>query len=56
MIEEVFVAFRIYDEKEGHKEDTDGRMYIGWSNKYDEWKSINDVTLQRYNSIVKHYK
>lgn len=36
MIEEVFVAFRIYDEEEGHKEDNDGRKYVGWSNKYDE--------------------
>jgi hypothetical protein len=36
---EIYVGYRVY-EKEGHKTDDDGRKYIGWSNKYDDWISI----------------
>ena len=34
---EIYVGYRIYDEDEGHKTDDDGRKFIGWSNRYDDW-------------------
>lgn len=55
LIDIIFVGFRVYEE-EGAKEDTDGRKFNGWSSKYDEWKSTNDIQVQRYNTICKYYK
>jgi len=55
VLQEIYVGYRIYDD-EGSKNDDDGRKYIGWSNRYDEWKSINCATIQRLKSMVKQYK
>lgn len=44
-VKEVYVGYRIYDEEEGHKVDDDGRKYVGWSNKYDEWVSVTSPTI-----------
>lgn len=41
---EVYVGYRVY-EKEGHKTDDDGRRFVGWSNKYDDWKSATCPTI-----------
>lgn len=55
-VKEAYVGFRVYHE-EGHKTDDDGhRKFTGWSNKYDEWRSVTCPTLQKYNTVCKHYK
>lgn len=29
---------------------------MGWSNRYDEWKSVTCPTIQKFGTVVKHYK
>lgn len=54
---EAYVAFRYYDEEEGHKiDDIDGRKFIGWSNKYDEWQTVTSPTIQKLGTICKYYR
>ena len=56
-LKEMYVGYRVYDEEEGHKVDeNDGRKYVGWSNRYDEWVSVTSPTVQRLGTMVKHYK
>lgn len=45
IVDEVYVAFRVYDEEEGSKFDEEGKKFVGWSYKYDEWKNKNDITI-----------
>lgn len=54
-IKEAYVGFRVYSEEEGHKWDDDGRKYIGWSNKYDEWVTVTSPTIQKFQTLIKHY-
>ncbi|CDW78148.1 ubiquitin carboxyl-terminal hydrolase family protein [Stylonychia lemnae] len=54
-INEIYVGYRYYDEDEGHKWDDDGRKFVGWSNRYDEWISVTSPTIQRLNTLVKQY-
>jgi len=54
-IKQVFVAFRYYHD-EGHKEDTEGGHFTGWTNKYDDWYNVSSPLIQRYDSVAKHYK
>ena len=56
MAKQVYVGFRIFDDEEGHKVDEDGRKFLGWSSRYDEWRNIYCVTVQKFRSMVKHYK
>lgn len=44
-IKEAYVAYRYYDDIEGHKFDDDGKKYVGWSNKYDEWNTVTSPTI-----------
>lgn len=44
-MQEAYVGFRVYDDEEGHKVDDEGRRFVGWSNRYDEWKSITCPTV-----------
>jgi hypothetical protein len=53
---EAYVAYRVYDDEEGHKVDDDGRKYIGWSNKYDVWTTVSSPIIQRLDSMIKYYK
>ena len=44
---EVNIGFRVY-EAGGYKSDGEenpDRKYTGWSNKFDEWKSVTCVTI-----------
>ncbi len=41
---QVYVAFRVYTEK-GIKTDADGRKYMGWHSKYDEWMSVHSPRI-----------
>ena len=52
----MYVAYRYYDDVEGHKWDDDGKKFVGWSNKYDEWISCTSPTIQHLNSMVKQYQ
>jgi hypothetical protein len=44
-MKQMLVGFRVYDEDEGHKVDDEGRKFVGWSNRYDEWRSLTCVTV-----------
>lgn len=48
------MAYRIYDPN-GSKADDDGNKYNGWSSKFDFWKSVTDPSIQRLNTMSKHY-
>ena len=45
MIKSMYIGYRIYDEDEGHKWDDDGKKFLGWSNKYDEWITVSSPTV-----------
>lgn len=53
---QVYVAYRFYNDDEGHKVDDDGRRYVGWSNKYDEWITVTSPQIQKLGTMCKHYK
>ena len=57
-IKEVYVAYRYYNEEEGHKVDDDlgGKKYVGWSNKYDAWLPATSPQIQPVRSISRFYK
>jgi hypothetical protein len=38
-----------------HKTDNEGKNFIGWSEKYDEWKPAECPTIQRLGSMHKFY-
>ena len=44
VLKEAYIAYRYYDDVEGHKQDEEGK-YVGWSNKYDEWISVSSPTI-----------
>ena len=44
-LKQMLIGFRVYDDEEGHKVDDEGRKFIGWSNRYDEWRSTTCVTV-----------
>lgn len=52
---EVYVAYRYYDEEEGHKTDTEGK-YVGWSDKYDQWYPVTSPVVQKLKSVSRAYK
>jgi len=49
---EVLVAFRVFC-KDGLKLDSEGRNYNGWSSKYDEWISVTNPRIQKYNTFAR---
>lgn len=48
-IVEFFVAFRVYT-LNGDKQDDDGRLFTGWSSKYDEWIPKTSNRLAKFNT------
>ena len=53
-VKEIFVGFRYYD-KDGSKQEDDGRKFFGWSERYDEWYSSGDIQVQRYRKLTYQY-
>ena len=55
---EALIAYRYYSEEEGHKvdEERNGKKYVGWSSKYDEWIPVTSPRIQKLKSISKFYK
>jgi hypothetical protein len=39
-IKEVYVGFRVYRDEGSKYDDETNKRYIGWSNKYDEYKNV----------------
>lgn len=54
-IKEIFIGYRVYDEEEGDRYDSEGRKFIGWSSKYDEWFSIANPRIRQKNSMAKKF-
>ena len=44
---EVHIGYRNYDVNGLKVDERDGRRFFGWFTKYDEWKNVVDVTVQR---------
>lgn len=46
-VREIHVGYRIYVEN-GDKFDVEGRKFVGWSSRYDEWLSATNPRVQPY--------
>lgn len=55
LYKKVKVGFRYFTEDGNKTDETNGRKYVGWYNKYDEWKSVIDITIQPEGSIRQYY-
>lgn len=52
-VKQVYVGYRNYTE-EGNKEDASGKFF-GWTCKYDEWRDVHDIRIQKFGSVVYDY-
>jgi len=54
-LREFNVAFRYYNKDLGHRVDPQGRALIGWTAKYDSWRSSSCTSIAPANSMTIEY-